>query len=62
FRQKYYNLQSVDVVLCPVGPEPAPPLGTAKYWGWMWNLVDYSAAVFPTGLTFDPALDQKNAG
>ncbi|KAJ7029895.1 amidase signature domain-containing protein, partial [Mycena alexandri] len=65
FRQQYfehYNSQNVDVVLCPVGPEPAPPLGTAKYWGYtnVWNLVDYPAAVFPTGLSFDPALDQKD--
>jgi hypothetical protein len=30
---KHYNSQNVDVVLSPVGPGPAPPLGTSKYWG-----------------------------
>jgi len=35
-----------------VGPTPAPKLGTAKYWNYtsFWNLVNYPAAVFPTGL------------
>lgn len=32
---EHYNSQNVDVVLCPVGPGPAPPLGTAKYWGYI---------------------------
>jgi amidase len=42
----------VDVVLCPVGPGCAPPLNCARYWGYtsQWNLLDYPAAVFPTGL------------
>ncbi|KAJ7653367.1 amidase signature domain-containing protein [Mycena rosella] len=30
---EHYNSQNVDVVLGPVGPGPAPSLGTAKYWG-----------------------------
>ncbi|KAJ7457356.1 amidase signature domain-containing protein [Mycena latifolia] len=60
---EHYNSQNVDVVLCPVGPGPAPPLGTAKYWGYtnVWNFVDYPAAVFPTGLYADPVLDVKDA-
>ncbi|KAJ7753941.1 amidase signature domain-containing protein [Mycena maculata] len=58
----HYNSQNVDVILCPVGPGPAPSLGTAKYWGYtnVWNFVDYPAAVFPTGLYADPALDVKD--
>ncbi|KAJ7185029.1 amidase signature domain-containing protein [Mycena filopes] len=65
FREEYlehYNSQNVDVVLCPVGPGPAPRLGTAKYWAYtnVWNLVDYPAAVFPTGLYVDPALDAQD--
>lgn len=42
----------VDVVLCPVGPGCAPPLDCARYWGYtaQWNLLDYPALVFPTGL------------
>jgi len=39
----------VDVILCPAGPGPAPPLDTSKYWGYtsQWNLLDYPALVFP---------------
>ncbi|KAJ6534413.1 amidase signature domain-containing protein [Mycena capillaripes] len=60
---EHYNSQKVDVVLCPVGPSPAPLLGTAKYWGYtnVWNFVDYPAAVFPTGLYADPVLDLKDS-
>jgi amidase len=44
------------VVLCPVGPGCAPPLDCARYWGYtsQWNLLDYPAAVFPTGLKCGP--------
>ena len=40
------------MLLCPVGPGPAPRHDTAKYWGYtaQWNLLDYPSAVFPTGL------------
>lgn len=39
----------VDVILCPVGPGPAPLLETARYWGYtaQWNILDYPAVVFP---------------
>lgn len=42
----------VDVILCPVGPGCAPPHDCARYWGYtsQWNLCDYPALVFPTGL------------
>ncbi|KAJ7457387.1 amidase signature domain-containing protein [Mycena latifolia] len=55
----HYNAQNVDVVLCPAGAGPPPALGTCKYWGYtnVWNFVDYPAAVFPTGLHADPAVD-----
>jgi amidase len=53
----------VDVVLCPVGPGCAPPLNCARYWGYtsQWNLLDYPAAVFPTGLKCGPedAVDRE---
>jgi Asp-tRNA(Asn)/Glu-tRNA(Gln) amidotransferase A subunit family amidase len=54
-RQQYYdyfNSLSLDVILCPAGPAPAQPIGTTKYWAYtsMWNLLDWPAAVFPTGL------------
>ena len=40
---------TVDVILCPAGPGAAPPLNCARYWGYtsQWNLLDYSALVFP---------------
>lgn len=40
---------AVDVILCPVGPGAAPPLNSAKYWGYtaQWNLLDYPGLVFP---------------
>jgi len=46
----------VDVLLCPVGPGCAPPLDCARYWGYtaQWNLLDYPALVFPTGLQCGP--------
>ncbi|EPT05414.1 hypothetical protein FOMPIDRAFT_130741 [Fomitopsis schrenkii] len=49
---KHWNSFHIDVLLCPVGPGPAPRHDTAKYWGYtaQWNLLDYPAAVFPTGL------------
>nr|POE77485.1 putative amidase [Quercus suber] len=42
----------VDVLLTPVGPGCAPPLDSARYWAYtsQWNLLDYPALVFPTGL------------
>ncbi|KAI9716192.1 MAG: hypothetical protein M1828_000418 [Chrysothrix sp. TS-e1954] len=44
-------LDAVDVLLCPVGPGAAPPLGCSKYWSYtsQWNLVDYPAVAFPLG-------------
>ncbi|EKM61669.1 uncharacterized protein PHACADRAFT_248414 [Phanerochaete carnosa HHB-10118-sp] len=41
----------VDAVLSPVAPTLAPPHDTTRWWGYTsyWNLMDYSAAVFPVG-------------
>jgi hypothetical protein len=48
----HFRSHNIDVVLSPYGPCPAPPLGTARYWSYtsIFNLVDYPAAVFPTGV------------
>lgn len=45
--------EMIDVILCPAGPGCAPPLDSARYWGYtsQWNLLDYPAIVFPTGLS-----------
>ncbi|GAB7355844.1 hypothetical protein MBLNU459_g6506t1 [Dothideomycetes sp. NU459] len=54
----------VDVLLCPVGPGAAPPLDSARYWGYtsQWNLLDYPALAFPTGLACDPDVDVREQG
>jgi hypothetical protein len=49
---RHWQTAQIDILLSPVGPTPAPKIGTAKYWNYTsyWNLVNYPAAVFPTGL------------
>ncbi|KAI4223238.1 MAG: hypothetical protein L6R36_005581 [Xanthoria steineri] len=53
----------VDVILAPVGPGAAPPLDSAKYWGYtsQWNLLDYPALVFPVSKV-DPDVDKVDKG
>lgn len=48
----------IDVILCPAGPGPAPPLDKSKYLGYtsQRNLVDYSVKVFPI-TKFDSGVD-----
>ncbi|GAP91886.2 putative glutamyl-tRNA amidotransferase subunit protein [Rosellinia necatrix] len=55
YRKAYaalWNERNVDVILSPVGPGVAPKLNTARYWGYtsQWNLLNYPAVVFPTGV------------
>lgn len=52
----------VDVILCPAGPGAASLHDTAKYWPYTshWNLLDYPAAVFPSGVFVDPLKDPKD--
>ncbi|KAF2159620.1 hypothetical protein M409DRAFT_60689 [Zasmidium cellare ATCC 36951] len=54
--------QEVDVILCPAGPGAAPLHDTAKYWPYTshWNLLDYPAVIFPSGVCVDPAKDVKD--
>jgi amidase len=51
----YFNSLNLDVILSPAGPAPAQPVGTTKWWAYtsMWNMMDWPAAVFPTGLFVD---------
>lgn len=63
-RQAFYshfNRYNIDVLLLPAGPAPAQPLGTTKYWSYtsMFNLLDWPAAVLPTGLAVDAKLDAE---
>ncbi|KAF2264335.1 amidase [Lojkania enalia] len=64
FRAEYSQLWGdVDVILCPVGPGPAPLHDTARYWGYtsQWNLLDYPALIVPI-TKVDPEVDvaEKN--
>ena len=49
----------MDVVLCPNTATTSPKQLTTKTWGYtnIWNLLDYPAVTFPTGLFVDPVLD-----
>ncbi|WVF72560.1 hypothetical protein IAT40_007377 [Kwoniella sp. CBS 6097] len=59
----HFNSFNLDVILSPAGPAPAQPLGTTKYWAYtsFWNLLDWPAAVFPTGLSVDAFDEPDNA-
>ncbi|KAF4612974.1 hypothetical protein D9613_010910 [Agrocybe pediades] len=51
----------VDAIISPCAPYTAPPHGlnrNANYTG-IWNALDYTALVIPTGLSVDPAIDVK---
>ncbi|RDW69875.1 hypothetical protein BP6252_08895 [Coleophoma cylindrospora] len=47
-----------DFIVGPVGPSAAPRHETARYWGYtaIFNLLDYPACSFPTGLVCSPEL------
>lgn len=51
----------MDVILCPAFPTPAPLHDTSRYWGYtsLFNLLDYSALVFPV-TKVDPERDAKD--
>ena len=55
--------RTVDIIICPAGPGPAPPHGCSKYYGYtsQWNLLDYPALVFPV-TKVDLTLDVKEEG
>lgn len=48
---RLWNESGVDAVLCPVNASVASVHGESTYWGYssVWNILDYSAAVFPVG-------------
>jgi hypothetical protein len=49
---QHFEGANVDVVLSLPGAGPANKLNTSTYWSYtaLWNLLDYPAGVFPTGL------------
>ena len=46
-----WNEAGIDVLLCPTNPAGASAHGESTYWGYssVFNILDYSAAVFPVG-------------
>ncbi|CAI7601267.1 unnamed protein product [Penicillium discolor] len=62
YLQEWNNVASeMDVILCPAFPTPAPLHDTSRYWGYtsLFNLLDYSALVFPV-TKVDPERDAKD--
>lgn len=53
---RHWNESKVDVLLCPPAVGPAQVCGTTKYFTYtgIWNVLDYPAAIFPTGLRVEP--------
>ncbi|KAF9879666.1 hypothetical protein CkaCkLH20_02477 [Colletotrichum karsti] len=45
----HWNKSGIDVLVSPVTPGTAPPLGTSKYWAYtaVWNLLSYPAIAIP---------------
>lgn len=46
-----WNEAGIDALLCPTNPSVASAHGESTYWGYSsaFNILDYSAAVFPVG-------------
>ncbi|CRL26988.1 Amidase [Penicillium camemberti] len=62
YLQEWNNVApEMDVILCPAFPTPAPLHDTSRYWGYtsLFNLLDYSALVFPV-TKVDPERDAKD--
>lgn len=53
---RHWSESKVDVLLCPPAVGPAQVCGTTKYFTYtgIWNVLDYPAAIFPTGLRVEP--------
>jgi len=51
----------IDAIISPCAPSTAPPHGMNRTAGYtmIWNGLNYTALVLPTGLFVDPALDPK---
>jgi Asp-tRNA(Asn)/Glu-tRNA(Gln) amidotransferase A subunit family amidase len=65
YRADYHALmkaRGVDFILCPTYLGVAAFLGTSQYWRYtgIWNVLDQQAAIFPTGLFQDPAVDRDD--
>ncbi|KAF8432586.1 amidase signature domain-containing protein [Terfezia claveryi] len=52
---KLWNESQIDAIICPAAPTASPLHDTSKSWGYtsVFNLLDYSTAVFPAGKVLD---------
>ncbi|GKT56406.1 fatty-acid amide hydrolase [Colletotrichum tofieldiae] len=53
--------RGVDFILCPAYVGAGVLQGGAKYWGYtsIWNILDQPAAILPSGLKVDKAIDLR---
>lgn len=61
---RHWKEAGVDIVMCPAHTQTAARHGTSRYWGYtsVFNVVDYPAMAFPTGLSVDPSVDAASGG
>lgn len=52
--------KGVDFILCPAYVGAGVLQGGAKYWNYaaVWNVLDQPAAILPSGLRVDKAIDK----
>lgn len=67
YRREHHALmraRGVDFILCPTYPGAGVLQGGARYWNYsaIWNILDLPAAVLPSGLACDRALDPREEG
>ncbi|KAK1472416.1 amidase [Colletotrichum cuscutae] len=63
YRRDYHALmkhRGVDVILCPAYVGAGVLQGGAEYWNYtaIWNVLDQPAAILPSGLKVDKAIDK----
>ncbi|TDZ13834.1 putative amidase [Colletotrichum spinosum] len=63
YRRQYHAVmkeRGVDFILCPAYVGAGVVQGGARYWNYtaIWNILDHPAAVLPSGLRVDKAVDQ----
>ncbi|KAJ8111195.1 hypothetical protein OPT61_g6159 [Boeremia exigua] len=63
YLEQWMSHDGLDAILCPTTPYASTKHGDFKYVGYtgVYNVVDYSAVSFPSGVTADKALDTSIA-
>lgn len=67
YRREHHLLmkaRGVDFILCPTYPGAGVLQGGARYWHYsaVWNILDLPAAVLPSGVRCDRAVDGRDEG